>query len=163
MLRNAPKNGILLCEYLGGSFCLTDGMKGPAATGLGRSGAGDGNAAQYVWIFDMDRGAFTPTLNWTGKDKAVTHHLDAPYRVLERGHPCPAPADGMSAEIWAQRSKGLRARSVYRDDKTFIDKGLVVVPATVGFTAYMAQARPGMEPMTDRGRRGSRRAWRTLK
>lgn len=25
-----------------------------------------------------------PTLNWIGKDKVVTHHLDVPYRVLDR-------------------------------------------------------------------------------
>jgi adenine-specific DNA-methyltransferase len=25
-----------------------------------------------------------PTLDWTGKDKVVNHHLDVPYRVLER-------------------------------------------------------------------------------
>lgn len=24
-----------------------------------------------------------PELNWVGKDKVVTHHLDVPYRVLE--------------------------------------------------------------------------------
>lgn len=25
-----------------------------------------------------------PTLDWIGKDKVVNHHLDVPYRVLER-------------------------------------------------------------------------------
>lgn len=25
-----------------------------------------------------------PTLEWIGKDKVVNHHLDVPYRVLER-------------------------------------------------------------------------------
>ena len=25
-----------------------------------------------------------PELNWVGKDKVVTHHLDVPFRVLER-------------------------------------------------------------------------------
>lgn len=25
-----------------------------------------------------------PELNWVGKDKVVTHHMDVPYRVLER-------------------------------------------------------------------------------
>lgn len=39
-----------------------------------------------------------PTLNWIGKDKVVTHHLDVPYRVLERRYTYPAPGDGVSAE-----------------------------------------------------------------
>ena len=25
-----------------------------------------------------------PTLEWIGKDKVINHHLDVPYRVLER-------------------------------------------------------------------------------
>lgn len=25
-----------------------------------------------------------PELNWVGKDKVITHHLDVPYRVLDR-------------------------------------------------------------------------------
>lgn len=25
-----------------------------------------------------------PTLDWIGKDKVINHHLDVPYRVLER-------------------------------------------------------------------------------
>ena len=25
-----------------------------------------------------------PTLEWIGKDKVVNHHLDVPFRVLER-------------------------------------------------------------------------------
>ena len=25
-----------------------------------------------------------PTLDWIGKDKVVNHHMDVPYRVLER-------------------------------------------------------------------------------
>lgn len=25
-----------------------------------------------------------PTLEWIGKEKAVNHHLDVPYRVLEK-------------------------------------------------------------------------------
>ena len=25
-----------------------------------------------------------PTLNWIGKDKVVNHHLEVPFRVLER-------------------------------------------------------------------------------
>ncbi|WP_223266472.1 hypothetical protein [Gelidibacter gilvus] len=24
-----------------------------------------------------------PTLNWIGKDKVISHHLDVPYRILE--------------------------------------------------------------------------------
>ena len=39
-----------------------------------------------------------PTLNWIGKDKVVTHHLDVPYRVLEHRYTYPAPGDGKSAE-----------------------------------------------------------------
>lgn len=39
-----------------------------------------------------------PTLNWIGKDKVVTHHLDVPYRVLEHRYTYPAPGVGMSAE-----------------------------------------------------------------
>ena len=39
-----------------------------------------------------------PTLNWIGKDKVVTHHLDVPYRVLEHRYTYPAPDDGVSAE-----------------------------------------------------------------
>lgn len=25
-----------------------------------------------------------PELNWVGKNKVITHHLDVPYRVLDR-------------------------------------------------------------------------------
>lgn len=25
-----------------------------------------------------------PTLDWIGKDKVINHHLDVPYRILER-------------------------------------------------------------------------------
>ena len=25
-----------------------------------------------------------PELNWVGKDKVITHHLDVPFRVLDR-------------------------------------------------------------------------------
>jgi adenine-specific DNA-methyltransferase len=28
-----------------------------------------------------------PSLNWIGKDKVLTHHLDVPYRVLQAGVP----------------------------------------------------------------------------
>ena len=27
-----------------------------------------------------------PTLNWIGKEKVQTHHLDVPYRVMEHGY-----------------------------------------------------------------------------
>ena len=27
-----------------------------------------------------------PTLDWIGKDKVVNHHLDVPFRVLERAY-----------------------------------------------------------------------------
>jgi adenine-specific DNA-methyltransferase len=39
-----------------------------------------------------------PTLNWIGKDKVVTHHLDVPYRVLEHRYTYPTPSDGIPAE-----------------------------------------------------------------
>lgn len=29
-----------------------------------------------------------PTLDWIGKDKVINHHLDVPYRVLERQYSC---------------------------------------------------------------------------
>ena len=45
-----------------------------------------------------DRRAFMPTLNWIGKDKVVTHHLDVPYRVLEHRYTYPAPGDCNSTE-----------------------------------------------------------------
>lgn len=37
-----------------------------------------------------------PTLDWIGKDKVVNHHLDVPYRVLERQYSF--DADGMHTE-----------------------------------------------------------------
>lgn len=37
-----------------------------------------------------------PTLNWIGKDKVVNHHLDVPYRVLERQYSY--DAEGMHTE-----------------------------------------------------------------
>ena len=27
-----------------------------------------------------------PTLEWIGKEKVINHHLDVPYRVLERNY-----------------------------------------------------------------------------
>lgn len=39
-----------------------------------------------------------PTLNWIGKDKVVTHHLDVPYRVLEHRYTYPTLSDGIPAE-----------------------------------------------------------------
>ena len=32
----------------------------------------------------MKGGTKMPTLEWIGKDKVINHHLDVPYRVLER-------------------------------------------------------------------------------
>lgn len=29
-----------------------------------------------------------PVLEWIGKDKVVNHHMEAPYRVLERRYFC---------------------------------------------------------------------------
>ena len=46
-----------------------------------------------------------PTLEWIGKDKVVNHHLDVPYRVLERkfsndeGEPPRLSLDTFSLEV----------------------------------------------------------------
>ena len=32
------------------------------------------------------RREITPTLEWIGKEKVINHHLDVPYRVLERNY-----------------------------------------------------------------------------
>lgn len=37
-----------------------------------------------------------PTLDWIGKNKVVNHHLEVPYRVLERQYSY--DADGMHTE-----------------------------------------------------------------
>ena len=37
-----------------------------------------------------------PTLDWIGKSKVVNHHLDVPYRVLERKYSY--DAEGLHAE-----------------------------------------------------------------
>ncbi len=37
-----------------------------------------------------------PTLDWIGKEKVVNHHLDVPYRVLERQYSY--DAEGMHTE-----------------------------------------------------------------
>ncbi|MEA5014245.1 MAG: site-specific DNA-methyltransferase [Candidatus Limiplasma sp.] len=40
-----------------------------------------------------------PTLNWIGKDKVITHHLDVPYRVLEHRYTYPVPGTGSENKI----------------------------------------------------------------
>lgn len=32
------------------------------------------------------RREIAPTLEWIGKEKVINHHLDVPYRVLERNY-----------------------------------------------------------------------------
>ena len=36
-----------------------------------------------------------PTLDWIGKDKVVNHHMDVPYRVLEKKYSCGEDSDNM--------------------------------------------------------------------
>ena len=40
-----------------------------------------------------------PELNWVGKDKVITHHLDVPYRVLDRQY----SYDEHGQHEWGQR------------------------------------------------------------
>ena len=32
-----------------------------------------------------------PTLEWIGKDKVINHHLEVPFRVLDRKYSCDPP------------------------------------------------------------------------
>lgn len=44
-----------------------------------------------------------PTLDWIGKDKVINHHLEVPYRVLERQYSfdeAGQKAKIMAAKIW---------------------------------------------------------------
>ena len=36
-----------------------------------------------------------PTLDWIGKDKVVNHHMDVPYRVLEKKYSYGEDSDNM--------------------------------------------------------------------
>ena len=50
-----------------------------------------------------------PTLNWIGKEKVVTHHLDVPYRVLERKYTFGDTPDSGNMIIHGDNLEALKA------------------------------------------------------
>lgn len=50
-----------------------------------------------------------PTLNWIGKEKVVTHHLDVPYRVLERKYTFGGSPDSGNMIIHGDNLEALKA------------------------------------------------------
>ncbi len=51
-----------------------------------------------------------PTLNWIGKDKVVNHHLDVPFRTLERQYTfAPSGQDDGNMIIHGDNLEALKA------------------------------------------------------
>ena len=51
-----------------------------------------------------------PTLNWIGKDKVVNHHLDVPFRTLERQYTfAPSGTDDGNMIIHGDNLEALKA------------------------------------------------------
>lgn len=50
-----------------------------------------------------------PTLNWIGKEKVVTHHLDVPYRVLNRKYTFGDTSDSGNMIIHGDNLEALKA------------------------------------------------------
>lgn len=51
-----------------------------------------------------------PTLNWIGKDKVVNHHLDVPFRTLERQYTfAPSEQDDGNMIIHGDNPEALKA------------------------------------------------------
>ena len=54
-----------------------------------------------------------PTLEWIGKDKVINHHLDVPYRVLERKYSYDEA--GQACADGRQRKKGRQLGLRHKD------------------------------------------------
>ena len=51
-----------------------------------------------------------PTLNWIGKEKIISHHLDVPFKVLNHEYSCPStPEKGIKNENMIIRGDNLEA------------------------------------------------------
>ena len=50
-----------------------------------------------------------PTLNWIGKEKVVTHHLDVPYRVLDSKYTFGVAPDSGNMIIHGDNLEALKA------------------------------------------------------
>jgi len=50
-----------------------------------------------------------PTLDWIGKDKVINHHLDVPFRVLDKQYSCPAEANSSNKIIHGDNLEALKS------------------------------------------------------
>ena len=87
-----------------------------------------------------------PTLDWIGKDKVVNHHLDVPYRVLERQYSFDAEGthteDNGSENMIIHGDNLAALKSLLPNMKdglnAFISTRLTTLEMKTGFTTIMS-------------------------
>ena len=78
-----------------------------------------------------------PTLNWIGKDKVVNHHLDVPFRTLERQYMfAPSGQDDGNMIIHGDNLEALKALLPQYEGRIRL---IYIDPPSVSYPLYFRQ------------------------